>query len=177
MSTIIGIEADAGVVLAGDRLRVSDGTAVGEGVRRVVGFEVAGAAAEGDPGDVDAFRRRLESDVRRYRVDHDESPGVKRLARMAADIAEETGIEALVGGHDDQGVARLRVVDGDGAVLTDETAALGTGAQLALGRLDDLDRGGDLTAVEKRVREHLVLVAERDPKTGDTVDTWTLAGR
>lgn len=177
MSTIVGIETDRGTLLAGDRVNVEGGTRVSDGVRRVFDFEDAGAAAVGEPGAIDEFERRLSTETRAYRIEHDEPMAVGRLARTAAPIAEEAGVDAIVSARDGEERARLRSVGRDGSVLSDETVAFGSGAQLALGQLEGTDLGGDLEAAEARVRDLFSAIAERDTETGDEIDVWTLPNR
>lgn len=174
MSTILGIESDAGVVLAADRASVgSDGTVRGT-VDRVFDFDGAGAAAVGDPGDVESFERRLRAELDRDRIERDRRAGIDRLARVASRIASEEGVEALVAARDDDGTARLRAIDVDGAVLADSFAAFGSGASLALGRLEGTTPEKGSATPEQRAREVLSAVAERDPETGEETDAWVL---
>jgi proteasome beta subunit len=174
VSTILGIETDAGVVLAADRASIgSDGTVRGT-VDRVFGFDAAGAAAVGDPGDVESFERRLQAELDRDRIERDRPVGVDRVARVASRIAAETGVEALVAARDGEGTARLRAVDADGAVLADAVAAFGSGAPLALGRLEGATFDEAEGPPEDRAREVLAAVAARDSETGEEADVWTL---
>lgn len=173
MSTIVGIEFEGGTVLAGDRIHVEGGTTVSENVERVFAFDGAGAAAAGGPGAVGEFERRLDAEVRQYRLEHDEM-GVDRLARTAAPIAEEVGVDAVVSARDDEGVARIRSVGRDGSVLADEAVAFGSGAEMALGRLEGAEPGDDAETVERWARELFAAIAERDAGTGADVDTWSL---
>lgn len=173
MSTIVGVETDTGAALAADRSSVTEGT-VGGSVDRVFEFEAAGAAAVGDPGDVASFGRRLRSELDRERLERDRPVDADRVARVAADLAASKGVKAIVAARDDDGEARLRTVDASGGVLEDTVAAGGTGAQLALGILEDT---ADRDDPEERVRDALELVAERDAETGDAVDTYSLDSR
>lgn len=175
MSTIVGVETPAGVALAADRASVSGGTVEGS-VDRVFEFGAAVAAAVGDPGDVAAFERDLRSQLDRDRIERDREARIDRLARVASQVAADTGVEALVAARDDEGRARLRAVDSSGGVLEDAAAAFGTGAGVALGSLeeatfDDLD----LDAVEERLREVVSATAERDAETGEDVNAVTLS--
>lgn len=174
MSTIVGVETDRGVALAADTASVTEGT-VGGAVDRVFEFEAAGAAAVGDPGDVATFGRQLRSELDRERLERDRTVDADRVARVAADVAEAAGVEAIVAGRDDGGSARLRTVDSDGAVLETSVAASGTGARIALGLLEDsADRDDD---PEERARTVIASVAERDAETGDDVDSYSVESR
>lgn len=174
MSTIVGVETDGGVALAADRTSVADGTVGGE-VDRVFAFEDAGAAAVGDPGDVADFGRRLRSELDRDRLERDRPPSVDRVARLASEIAESAYVEALVAARDEDGAPRLRSIDASGAVLADTVAAAGTGAGVALGVLEEASLDPAPDGLEARVREVVATVADRDPETGDEIDSWSLA--
>lgn len=173
MSTIVGVETDGGVALAADRTSVADGTVGGE-VDRVFAFEDAAAAAVGDPGDVAAFGRRLRSELDRDRLERDRAPSVDRVARLASEIAESTGVEVLLAARDEDAVPRLRSIDASGAVLADTVAAAGTGAGVALGVLEETSFHPGPDDLEERVREVVTTVADRDPETSDEIDSWSL---
>lgn len=176
MSTIVGVETDGVVALAADRANVTDGTATGS-VDRLFEFDDAAAAAVGDPGSVASFGRRLGAELDRERLEGDREVAVDRLARLAAAVAEEEGVDALVAAGDDEGEPRLRTVDSHGAVLDDTAAAFGSGAQVALGMLEDETFDGESPDAEARLREILRSVAERDAETGDELDSWSRADR
>lgn len=174
MGTILGLETESGTILAGDRTHVEGGVEVSDNVRRVFGFETAGAAAVGDPGAIDEFSRRLDTETRQYRIEHEDSIGIQRMARSVASIAEATGVDAIVSARDDESIARIRSVRRDGSVLSDTTVAFGTGTQLALGQLEGIELDGDIDELEERVRDVFSSISARDSETGTDIDTWTL---
>jgi len=174
MATILGVEVDGGAVLAGDRLRTEGGTVRSENERHVFDFGEAGAAAVGDAGDVDEFERRLRSEVSDHETQHGDPMRITRLANVAADLAGELGVEAVVAARDESGVPRVRAVGADGGVLTDPAAAFGSGAQFAVGVLDGADRDVSLDAGEQLLRDALDTAAERDTGTGGDVDAYRL---
>ena len=172
MSTIVGVECASGALLAADTALVRDERIQSTSKRRVFDFDDCGAAAAGD--DVDEFGRRLDAEIREYRTANDEPPSLDRLARIAASIAEETGVEAVVAARDGEGVARVRTIGRDGGVVDDPYAARGTGAESALGQLEAADLDVDLDAAEATVRDVLSAVAERDPETDGDVDVFRI---
>lgn len=171
----MGATAVGGAVVGSDRRTTGDGTVTGDSLRRLVVVDGAAAVAAGDPGSVEAFLGRVERAVREHRTREGEPPGVGRLARVAADEAEAAGVEAVVVARDDGGAAALRAATADGGVLADRVVAFGTGAPVALGRLEGLPEDADLDAAEAAVREALERAADRDSETGETVDVWRLA--
>ncbi|MFC7078769.1 20S proteasome subunit A/B [Halorussus caseinilyticus] len=173
MATIVGIEADGGAVLAGDRRLTQGGTVSSERKRHVFDFGAVGAAAVGDSGAIDEFRRRLDAEIRSHETEADEPMGIDRLAAVASDIAADEGVEAIVAGRDDDGPC-VRGVGGDGGVLTDEAVAFGSGAQLALGVLEGREEGLDVDAAAELAREAIAAAADRDTDTGADVDAYRL---
>lgn len=176
MATVVAIEASGGIVIAGDSRETQGSTVTSERADRVFDLDGAGVGAVGDAGDVDEFRRRLDSELRSRELETDRDPDLGWIARAAAEITSETGVEAVVGARDDEGVPGLRQIGPDGSVLENGTVALGSGAPVALGRLEGTDPDVDLAAAEERARAAVGAAAERDTGTGGDVDVWTLAG-
>lgn len=175
MGTVVAVETDGGVAVAGDSLATADGTVTSTHVDRVFDFEGVGAAATGDRADVDEFERELGAEVRSQRLETDGPVRIGRLAETAARVAETTRVEAVVAAPDDDGTARVRRVGATGAVTEGPVVAIGTGAALALGRLEGADLGVDLDGAAALVRDALEAAAERDAESGGETDVWTLA--
>lgn len=174
MGTVVAIETSGGAAIAGDKLATRGGTVTSGSADRVIDLDEAGAGAIGDQGDIDEFRRRLEAELRRDRMERDREVDVDRLARVAAEIAEDVGVDAVVAARDDEGVARIRQVDVDGGILEGPVVALGSGARIAMGRLEAADRERALRSTEEFVRDVVETVAGRDTDTGEDVDLWSL---
>lgn len=174
MATIVGIEVDGGAVLAGDRLLADEGTVESKNKQHVFDLGEVGAAAVGDSGGVDEFRRRLESEVRTHETEHGDPMSITRFANVASDIAEDEGVEAVVAARDDNHVPKVRGIGADGSVLTDATVALGSGAQLALGVLEGANRSQSLDGGEELARDAIDAAADRDAGTGEEVDVYRL---
>ena len=171
MATIVGVETDGGAVLAGDRLRVDEGTVHSRNERHVFDFGAVGAAAVGESGAVEEFRRRLESEIRSHDTERDEPTSIGRLATVASNLASE-GVEAILAGRDD-GRARVRGVDASGGIVTDDRFAFGSGAQFALGVLESGD-ADSVTDAEQLAREAIAAAADRDAGTGEDIDVYRL---
>ena len=171
MPTVIAFETDDGAVLAADRLVVENDTVSSKNANRIADFDDCAGAAVADP---DQFRRELDAVRREYGADHDDDPGIEPFARMATDVAGAVGTDAAVVARDADGVARVRAVYADGSVIDDSPVALGTGAELAFGRLE-AGVPSDLDEAEAFAREVIEGVGERDTRTGDEADVWTLS--
>ncbi|WP_266079956.1 Ntn hydrolase family protein [Haladaptatus caseinilyticus] len=170
MATVLGIVRPDGAVLAGDRRQTDSNTVTSEVVQRVFDYDFAGCAVVGEVGSIDEFDRRFGSELRTYRTEHGERMSPVRVARTASEIAEETGIDALVAVQDGDGLVSLHEVGSDGRTLETETAALGSGSPVAFGLLDEAETDDNLDATEALVRRTLHAVAERTTDTGTDID-------
>lgn len=179
MGTLVAVETDGGAAIAGDRRVTSGGVVESEAADRVFDLDVdsgtVGAGALGPSGDPSEFRRRLRAELEDANRNRQRPVDVDVVGRIAARVADRTGVEAVVAARDEDGVARIRRVGADGSVLSGGTFALGSGAGIALGRLEAADPGRDLASTEALVRDALETAASRDPGTGDEVDVWSLA--
>ncbi|WP_227380777.1 20S proteasome subunit A/B [Haladaptatus halobius] len=174
MGTIVGIETGSGTILAGDRRVVSGNTIRSNNKQKVFDFPSVRTAATGEPDGIDEFSRMLESEIQRYRTEQSKEMGIQRLANVGATVAETAGVDAIVSAYDDKGIALIREIGDDGRILDDKVLALGSGAQVALGRLERADLDVDLYAAESLVQDVLATVAEHDSMTGSDVDVWRL---
>jgi proteasome beta subunit len=171
MPTVIAFETAEGVVVAADRTVVRGTTVASTNAERMLSFEDCGGAVVDDP---DEARRQADAELRRYRLNHDGAPTIEPFTRLMREVVGDVGTDAVVAARDKEGTAQARAVYADGSVLADLPLALGTGAELALGRLE-ASRPSDPAAAEAFARELLSGVAERDTRTGDEHDVWTLA--
>lgn len=174
MATIVGIETEAGAVLAGDRLLTEGGTVESESKRHVFNLDGVGAAAVGESGGIDEFRRKLESEVQSYETEEGEAMRISRLATVASNLSVE-GVEAIVAARDDDAAARTRGIDADGGIVTDDTLAFGSGAQMALGALEGRDEDLSLDDAEELASSAVETAMERDTESGGEVDTYRLS--
>jgi len=175
MATIVGIEADGGSAIAGDRLLTRGGTVESEDKRHVFDLGEVGAAAVGESGGIDEFRRRLETEVESHETEHGEEMSLTRLATVASDIADDEGVEAIVVGREDDGAAGIRGIGSDGSVLSDDVVAFGSGAQVAIGVLEGREDGLGVDDAEESARDAVETASDRDTDTGADVDTFRLA--
>jgi proteasome beta subunit len=171
MPTVIAFESDGGVVVAADRTVVRGNTVASTRANRLLAFDDCGGAVVDQPDEV---RRKLDVELRRYRTEHGESPTVEPYTRLLRDVVRDVGTDAVAAARDTAGEAHVRAVYADGSTLEDPPLALGTGAELALGRLEAA-RPSELAAAAEFASELLTGVAERDTRTGEEHDVWTLA--
>lgn len=174
MSTVVALETQGGVAIAADGQTADDGTITSRRVQHLVETDAVGAGVVGEPGDVQAFQRELTDELRQIRIERDEVVGIDTLGRIAARLAERSNVAAAVAAHDADGIARLRQVSRDGAVLEGPTVAIGDGAELAAGQLETVESGLDVDATERILVAILGRVANRDTETGGDIDVWSL---
>ncbi|MGA9401058.1 20S proteasome subunit A/B [Haladaptatus sp.] len=169
MATVIGIRCAEGTVLAADRRVTSDDAVTSDGVRRVFEYDDAGAAVVGGVGAIEEFDRRFGTELDRSREESDDVH-IDRIAQVASELTGELGLDGLVVGLDSNGDVGLREVGSDGLVLASDVTALGSGASVAFGPLEQADTDRGLDDVEALARETLSIVAQRDPDTGTDID-------
>lgn len=176
-ATAVGIRLKDAVVLASDR-RMSYGMFVmSRNAKKVFVFDNnVGVAFSGLYGDLRGIYRMLEAEYRYMAYVLGHKPPVYAMAKRLAMIlysykAFPFMIEALVGGIDVRGEPKLYVLDSLGSITEEPYAAVGSGATLALGLLEQnyredlsVDEGIELAAKAIRV------AMERDPSTGDGID-------
>lgn len=178
MGTVVAIETDGGVAFAADTGVVDDSGATSEGARRLFSFDEALAGAVGDQGAVDEFGRRVDAKLRKLDVEEGRQVELTPFARLAADVADDLGVEAVVAARDEEGRAEFRRVGPEGGTLGDsETAAIGSGASVALGRLDSATVGPDLADAVALARESVEAARDRDQATSADVEVAELPTR
>ena len=117
MGTVVALESQDGVVIAGDSQAVTEGDVTSKHVERVFDSDGVGAGAVGDTGDIQEFRRQLENELRSSRIEDGEDVEIDKLARIAARHANSANVDAVVATHDAAGTARLRQVGSEGEVF------------------------------------------------------------
>ncbi|MEM4782167.1 MAG: 20S proteasome subunit A/B [Halalkalicoccus sp.] len=174
MGTVVGVRLRDGVALAADKRATSESAVRSESLQKLFDYDAAGAVAAGEPSAIGTFGRRLETEIRTRQTEQGTTIRIDPLARIAGDLASETGVEAVVAARDGELVARVRAIDSSGGELAEEVLAQGTGAQFALGQLDGIDRELSVREADERLESLLRRVAERDTETGEEIDVWTL---
>ncbi|ADJ16418.1 Ntn hydrolase family protein [Halalkalicoccus jeotgali] len=177
MGTVVGVRLADGVVLGADKRATSGSTVRSESVEKLFEFDgpEAGAVAAGETGAIQTFGRKLDTAVRQRGTEQGSTIRIDPLSRLASELANETGVEAVVAARDEEGVARLRAIDSAGGELDDDVHAQGSGRQFALGQLEGLDRDGSIDGAVEALESVFERIAERDTETGADCVVWTLA--
>ncbi|MEM2102272.1 MAG: archaeal proteasome endopeptidase complex subunit beta [Candidatus Bathyarchaeia archaeon] len=175
-ATTIGVVFKEGVILAAEK-RVSYGYFImSKGGKKV--FKVTdtiGAACAGLVSDMQLLLRDVEAYANLYRLDAGRPVSVKAAAKIMSNLLFNTRFiplitQTIVGGIDDEGPS-LYVLDVLGSLIPDKYAAVGTGAEIAMGVLEE---GYKENMNQKEVKDLVVRAMKsaisRDSMSGNGVD-------
>lgn len=175
-ATTVGVVCSDGVVLASEK-RVSYGYLIMSRVGKKV-FKVTdriGAACAGLVSDMQILIREVEAYANLFKLDANRPIAVKSAAKVMSNLLFSRRLfplitQTIVGGIDEEG-ASLYVLDVLGSVIPDKYAAVGSGAEIALGVLEQGYKDG-LTVKEARdlVTRAIKSAVSRDVMSGDGVD-------
>jgi len=175
-ATTIGVVCSDGVILASEK-RISYGYLVMSRVGKKV-FKVTdriGAACAGLVSDMQILIREVEAYANLFKLDANRPMAVKSAAKVMSNLLFSRRLfplitQTIVGGLDEEG-ASLYVLDVLGSVIPDKYAAVGSGAEIALGVLEQGYKDG-LTVKEARdlVTRAIKSAVSRDVMSGDGVD-------
>lgn len=175
-ATTIGVVCTDGVILASEK-RVSYGYLIMSRVAKKV-FKVTdtiGAACAGLVSDMQILIREVEAYANLFRLDANRPMAVKSAAKVMSNLLFSRRLfplitQTIVGGIDEEGTS-LYVLDVLGSVIPDKYAAVGSGAEIALGVLEQGYKD-DLTIKEARdlVTRAIKSAVSRDIMSGDGVD-------
>jgi proteasome beta subunit len=175
-ATTIGLVFDGGIILASEK-RVTYGSMImsktGKKVFRIT--DNIGAACAGLVSDMQILNREVEAQAKLFTLDAKRPMAVKAAAKVMSNVLFNRRmlpliIQTIVGGIDDDGPA-VYVLDVLGSLLPDNYAAVGSGAQMATGVLEQ----GYNQEMTQNDAKNLVLKAmksaiRRDVMSGNGVD-------
>lgn len=163
--------------------RVSYGYMVMSRVGKKV-FKVAdriGAACAGLVSDMQILIREVEAYANLFRLDANRPISVRSAAKVMSNLLFGRRLfplitQTIVGGMDDEG-ASIYVLDVLGSVIPDKYAAVGSGAEIALGVLEQGYKE-DMTIEDAKdlVTRAIKSAISRDVMSGDGVDFLTITG-
>ena len=175
-ATTIGVACKDGVILASEK-RVSYGYMImsktGKKVFRITDY--VGAACAGLVADMQILIREAEAYGKLYELDHGRRISVRAAAKTISNLLFSRRYfpyltQTIVGGVDDEGCS-MYILDPLGSVIPDKFAAVGSGAEIAIGVLEaaykdnlSLQEGKDL--VLRAMKSALA----RDTGSGNGVD-------
>jgi len=141
-ATTLGVVCSDGVILASEK-RVSYGYFVVSRVGKKV-FKITdriGAACAGLVSDMQILVREVEAYSNLFKLDNKRPIPVRSAAKLMSNLLFSRRLvplitQTIVGGMDEEG-ASLYVLDILGSVIPDKYAAIGSGAQIAVGVLEE----------------------------------------
>ncbi len=179
-ATTIGVVCTDGVILASEK-RVSYGYLVVSRVGKKV-FKITdriGAACAGLVSDMQILVREVEAYANLFKYDAGRPIPVKSAAKVMSNLLFSRRLaplitQTIVGGMDEEGAA-LYVLDVLGSVIPDKFAAVGSGASIAVGVLEEAYKDGMIVEEAKKLVVRAVKSAvSRDIMSGDGVDLLTI---
>ncbi len=179
-ATTIGLVCSDGVILASEK-RVSYGymvmSRVGKKVFRLT--DRIGAACAGLVSDMQVLVREVGAYANLFRMDVGRSMSVRSAAKVMSNLLFGRRLvplitQTIVGGMDDEGPS-LYVLDVLGSVMPDKYAAVGSGAEIAVGVLEQGYKDGIETSEAKDLVIRAIKSAiSRDVMSGDGVDLFII---
>ena len=179
-ATTIGLVCSDGVILASEK-RVSYGymvmSRVGKKVFRLT--DRIGAACAGLVSDMQVLVREVGAYANLFRMDVGRLMSVRSAAKVMSNLLFGRRLvplitQTIVGGMDDEGPS-LYVLDVLGSVMPDKYAAVGSGAEIAIGVLEQGYKDGIETSEAKDLVIRAIKSAiSRDVMSGDGVDLFII---
>jgi len=175
-ATTIGVVFSDGVILASEK-RVTYGSMImSKTVKKVFRItDHVGAACAGLVSDMQILAREIEAQAKLFTYDTKRPMSVKAVAKVMSNVLFNRRMiplitQTIVGGMDDD-KPEIYVLDVLGSLLPDTYAAVGSGAQMATGVLEQ----GYTDNMSQKDAKALVLKAiksavRRDVMSGDGVD-------
>ena len=179
-ATTLGVVCADGAILASEK-RVSYGYMVMSRVGKKV-FKIAdriGAACAGLVSDMQVLVREVEAYARLFELDTKRPMSVKSTAKVMSNLLFGRRLvplitQTIVGGIDDDGPS-IYVLDVLGSVIPDKFAAVGSGAEIAVGVLEEgYKENMSVKEAKELVFRAVKSAVSRDIKSGDGVDFLTI---
>lgn len=175
-ATTLGVVFSEGVILASEK-RVTYGYFVTSKAGKKV-FKIAdhiGAACAGLVSDMQILIREVEAYANLFKLDTNRKISVRSAAKVMSNLLFGRRLfplitQTIIGGVDKDG-ASIYVLDVLGSVLPDKYAAVGTGAEIAVGVLEENYRENmNLQEAREMVVRAMKSAISRDSMSGNGVD-------
>lgn len=181
-ATAVGISFNNGVLLASEQ-RVSFGNfLVNKNTKKTfVLTENVGAACAGMVADMNVLARQVAALSKIRKMEIRRKVPTNSVAKLMSVIMFERRYfplltQVIVGGYDDK--PRIYTLDPLGSLLPDEYAAVGSGAEMALGILDgQYDSQMSEDDAKKLAIKSIKAAIQRDASSGDGIDVLTISNR
>lgn len=175
-ATTVGIVCSDGVILASEK-RVSYGNFVLSRVGKKV-FKISdhiGAACAGLVSDMQILAREVGVYANLFKLEVGRPISVKAAAKVMSNLLFSSRLlpyitETIIGGVDEEGPS-IYVLDILGSAIPDKYAAVGSGAEIAIGVLEESYRDGMTVEEGRELAIKAVKSAiSRDAMSGDGID-------
>jgi proteasome beta subunit len=175
-ATTVGVVCSDGVILASEK-RVSYGSFVMSRSGKKV-FKITnniGAACAGLVSDMQILIREVGAYANLYRLEVGRPISVRAVAKMISNLLFNRRLlplitQTIIAGVDDEGPS-LYVLDVLGSNIQDKYTAVGSGAEIAMGTLEDSYRDGmTLEEGKNLVTRAIKSAISRDAMSGDGID-------
>ncbi|MEM2841821.1 MAG: proteasome subunit beta [Thermoproteota archaeon] len=175
-ATVIGAVYDRGVLLAADR-RVSYGTFVlSKNAKKIYKItDKVGIASAGLISDIQTLIRMAKYEANMYKLQTNRDMTARALAKLLSNALFAYRLtplltQTVVGGFDFEKKS-VYILDALGSIIEDKYAALGSGAEIALGVLESSYRDEDkFENLREVVVKAMKAALERDAASGNGVD-------
>ena len=179
-ATTVGARFNNCVILGSEKRVNFGGRVLSKAGKKV--FKISdnvAAACAGLVSDFQVLTSTVKAYVKLFQLEHERSISIKSLAKMMSGILYQRRIfpyftDTILGGIDENG-PQLIVLDLIGSIIDDDYAAIGTGAQVAIGILEE-EYKKDLKVNEAKelVRRSIQSAIERDPSSGNGMDLFII---
>lgn len=175
-ATTIGVVYSDGVILASEK-RISYGSFVVSRVGKKV-FKITehiGAACAGLVSDMQILVRRVEAEAKLFKLESKRPISVRSAAKVMSNLLFNSRLfplitQTIVSGMDEEGPS-LYVLDVLGSLIPDKYAAVGSGAEIAVGVLEEGYRENlALEEAKDLVTRAIKSAVSRDVMSGDGID-------
>jgi proteasome beta subunit len=178
-ATAVGISYDGGIILAAEK-RVSYGNfVVNKNTKKIFPVtEFVGAACAGMIADMQVLVRQVSALAKIRRLEIRRNVATNSIAKLMSVIMFERRFfplltQVVVGGVEYR--PQIFTLDPLGSVLPDDYAAVGSGAEMALGVMDaeysrDMSEENARNLVVKAIKSSIL----RDSSSGDGIDMLTI---
>jgi proteasome beta subunit len=175
-ATTVGVVCQDGVILAAEK-RVSYGYFISsKGGKKVFKItDCIGAACAGLVSDMQVLVRDVEANANLFSMDVGRRISVRAAAKLMSNILFNRRMaplitQTIVGGLDDEGPS-LWVLDVLGSVLPDDYAVVGSGAEVAIGVLEEgYNKEMKVSEAKELVTRAIKSAISRDAMSGDGID-------
>jgi len=179
-ATTLGVVCSDGVILASEK-RVSYGYLVvsrsGKKVFKIT--DRIGAACAGLVSDMQILVREVEAYANLFRIDAGRMLPVKSAAKLMSNLLFSRRLfplitQTIVGGTDEDG-ASIYVLDVLGSLIPDKYAAVGSGAEIAVGVLEEgYKENMSMEEAKKLTVRAIKSAISRDVMSGDGIDFFMI---